>query len=526
MASYKEIFLLINTLSAQEKGQFQQFAERLGRERDYWVMYNEMLREAKKNAENNEDNPEPQFDEARLQRRLTSSGILPERQGDLRIYLYKALLQFLRQQPQKGAEFEVLNLLYEAKLLHQRSLLELALERYTAAQKQAEEFGYQALAVEALKGIVVIESQMDIKEYQTYLSKRLDTLERIIEEQKEDTLAFAQHFRAFTLVRTRKAALDPVEKAAMEALQQHLLSRADNLSLRFFVQIYQNATLACLAILNRDMEGAKQHYRAAISHLGWTDNRKKEHLRLYMIYLSNYLNYCIKLKSYEEAERHLQELEAIRPSNLDDKAEHFQNLFFLKQFLYLNKGELDKATALEPAIEHGLKKYANKINRARERTLRYNMMLTRFALYNYEQALEHIQSILELRRPVHRLDLQPIAKIFRLLILFEQNDHMYMDAQVKAVVQNLNYNKNFGNFEDVILYHFGKLAKLREQNLSSAQEKDLEKQIFENFKVKLEALQQQSQSPPLGFNEILLWVQSKLETDKGFLDLLLKNLKS
>lgn len=333
MASYKEIFLLINTMTAQEKGQFQQFAERPGRERDYWVMYNEMQREAKKNAANNEDNADPQFDEARLQRRLTISGILPERHGDLRIYLYKTLLQFLRQQPQKGVEFEILNLLYEAKLLHQRSLLELALERYTAAQKQAAEFGYQALAVEAMKGIVVIESQMDIKEYQAYLSKQLDALERIIEEQKEDALAFVQHFRAFTLVRTRKATLDPEEQAAMEALQQHLLSRADNPSLRFFVQIYQNATLACLAILNRDMDGAKKHYRAAITHLGWTDNRKKEHLRLYMIYLSNYLNYCIKLKDYEETTLPLQELDAMLPSNLDDEAEHFQNLIFVSSSL-------------------------------------------------------------------------------------------------------------------------------------------------------------------------------------------------
>lgn len=522
MASYKEILFLSRTLSAQEKRQFQQFAERSGKKPDYWIMYKEVMREIEKNAEANEDSAEPQFDEARIQRRLTLAGILPKHHGDLRRYLYDALLQSLRQQPEKGAEFEILNLLYEAKLLHRRSLLELALDRYSAAQKQAEEYGYQSLAVEAIKGIIVIESQMDIKDYQVHLFKQLDNLERNIEEQKEDALAFAQHFRAFILVRTRKNPLDPTEKATIEALRQHILPIKDVSSLRFLVQIYPNATLACLAILDKDIKAAKQYFRIAITHPGWTDSRKTEHLRLYIIYLSNYLSICLKLGAFEEAKHPLQELEAIIPSNLDDEAEYYQNLVFLKQFLYLNTGEFGKAAELEPEIERILKKYANKVNKARERTLRYHMMLMRFAQGDYDKAFEQIKSILELRRSSHRLDLQAIAKIFRLMIWFEKNDHLNWDTQVKAVMQNLSYNKNFDNFEDIILFHFGKLAKLREQNLPSSREKKREKQIFENFKAKLEALQQKLQSPPLGFNEILLWVQSKIEPDKSFLNLLLK----
>jgi hypothetical protein len=521
MASYRQIFDVFETMSLSEKRHFELLSRLYSSERHYKVLYVEI----KKWVEGKGHAPEAAFDEERFERKLYSLGVPVKRLSDLRAYLYRLLLQSLRMLHQEESQdFVITNLLYEAKLLHRKGLFDAAVDRYTIALKLSREYAYPNLSVEALKGIIIIRSQSDAAGYVTQMEEYLGALQEIAPQQYNETLMFAAHFRSGMAIRTRKNnSVTP--DSLREQLLAYLSASEEIASDSFLTRIYRHACRAYWALLDKDWGKAREYFGSIINNDGWSEKRLKEHLRLYIIFLSNYVTYCIKTKTFRDVERHLQELGRITPSGQDDKAEIFQNLVYLQQLYYLNTGALEAASALIPNIEEGLNMYANKINKAREYSLRYNMMLVLFALSDFEEALEQANRIINMKRSRHRQDLQAVAKIFQLIILFEQNNHDYLDVKVRSIVQNLDRTEDLHDFERIVLHHLGKLSKQRYENVAqgAAARKASEAEGFKAFQVALEQWQEkavESHNRPLGCEEVMIWIKSKLEPGKQFRDFL------
>jgi hypothetical protein len=221
---------------------------------------------------------------------------------------------------------------------------------------------------------------------------------------------------------------------------------------------------------------------------------------------------CIATKDFQSFDLYFENLKKIKTNNLDDEAEYFQNEKYVEHFYFLNRGELEAAAALTPAIEAGFLKYVHKINKARERAFRFNMMLTDLALTDYEAALLQISKIINVKKSPHREDIAIAAKLFELVIQYELRDHHALDVRVRSLIENLKYNDNYLDFERTVLLGLGKLIKNQQGSFNDKQESLNAKIILDKLSIDLLALKQSDNfKKPIGFDEINLWIRAKIE---------------
>ena len=518
----KYLYQLIRGLAPAEKRYFDLWSGRYGSNRQYLVVYNEINAMLSEKAEMDAVETAPDLDEKQLIARLKQKGLEQASFSDAKDYLYEMLLSSLRIQHEKETqEYSIKTSIQEAKVLERRGMPEAAMEKYNAALKDAQKYQQHGAAIDALRCLVTLTAQFDPKNYSEVIQNYLKALDAAAAHLKEELHLFRHNFLAFVLVRTQKSFTDAARKNQIAQLSETLYAIRDTPE-TFFAQIYGYSTEASLSILEKRREDTRKHYLQIIGI--WDDppnqHLKEEHLRSYIIFLGNYLTYCVSTKDYESFQKYFQRMKDIKPANADDEAEYFQNLKYVEHFYLLNRGMLEVAAQLFPDIERGLTKYAAKINKARERTLRFNMMLTCVGLEQYDEALRHLGHLLG--KSPHREDLSTAAKLFELIIQYEQRNHAALDTRIRSLTENLKYNDNLHDFERTVLKHLSKLIRLQQSNLpGSKQENPETPAVLEAFQSALQTLKaDQKFEKPSGFEAILLWVRSKRE-HKPFRDLLM-----
>lgn len=515
----KYLYQLIKGLTPAEKRYFDLWARRYEGKSQYFVVYNEI------NAllsEKTEANPSTDLDETALMARLKKWNFDQAAFSDAKRDLYDSLLASLRfQQEKQTREYSIKTMIQEGKILERRGMLEAALEKYNAALKDAQKYELYGLAIDILRCLVPLVTQFDPKNYAEGIQNYVKTLEETVTHLKEEITLFGHNFLASVLVRTQKSFTDDIRRSQIAQLKHGLDAISPDVPAAFFAQIYWYTTQASLAILEKRKEDTKKHYLQIINIWDDPTNRhlKEEHMRSYIIALGNYLTYCVSTKDDASYKQYLAQAAHIKPTTLDDEAEHFQSLKYVEHLYLLNRGDLEAAVKLFPDIERGLIKYAAKINKARERTFRFNMMLTCIGLEQYPEALSHTEHLIG--KSPHRTDLSTAAKLFELIIQYEQQDHAALDARVKSLTENLKYNNNLHSFEHAVLTHLSKLIRIQQNTLPGSKQKDRETPlVLAAFESKLQNLKQDPTfEKPSGFDAILLWVRSKTE-QKPFRDLL------
>jgi hypothetical protein len=218
----------------------------------------------------------------------------------------------------------------------------------------------------------------------------------------------------------------------------------------------------------------------------------------YFAVLSNMIYLCTQLRKFDEIPLYLEKLKAIPANNVrrmneDLMIKLFSSTFSAELSLYLQTGEFEKACALVPEIEAGLKKYRNKLSKIRYAYFCFNLAIVFFATGDFSGALKRINMLLNDTDIDSDQDIHCMARILNLIIHLEMGNSDLIPYTLRSTQRYLSKRNRIYRFESVILQFINKLSKavsasevencyrsLRPE-LQSLVKDPFEKSVFEYF---------------------------------------------
>ncbi|HRI59557.1 MAG TPA: hypothetical protein PK228_07530, partial [Saprospiraceae bacterium] len=513
MITTDKLYKLISTLQSAEKRYFKLLVARQeGSSQQYMHLFQLMESSIVRDIH---DDPVFTLDEAALIVRMKRKGV-PENQFHvIRYQLAQMLFKALRlMQEENNKEDSIKLLLKNAGLLERRGLFDWADEMAEEALDTAQQYEYHALAIEALCRLVYLRSQRDTQRYAEKLKDNLQDIETTAQHLISENRLFSLSYQALALFRTTKGIKQDTMEPEIERLLHHPLLSDPATADTFLSKLYYHHTQATLAYLRKGHREAMPLF-ARVVELWENDiyrHFQEERPRQFIVHLANYLNFCIIEGDFATYDLHIKSLENFKPSNFDDEAEVFQNKFFLQQLYYLNQGLPEEARKLIPHIEKGLKKYDFKINKSRLFSIRYHIILTFFALGEYEKALGNCETLQKYGKSEQRRDVQLFTNILRNIAHLELENFEALERFILMARNNLNPDIPSPDFERIVLIYLSKLAELYLNNQTAARLwQKVMKPVLEEFQKALEEFAA-SRPPkiPLGYEETLIWVKSKV----------------
>lgn len=517
MKTWDNIFSLVASLSKSEKRHFKLLAALQEGEKKYLTLFDEM---EKLSAQAEPPYLWDEAGETRLKNRLLRKGIGGPLHV-LRSYLSGLILKSLRiQDDYRTAADEARVRLQESLLLQRKGLFQSAIEKCEEALDIAAGYELFDAEADALTRLCYLKSQLNLKNYREELTQLCQRLESAAHKLQTEARYHSLHYQVFALGRLQANPNNPETGRLLDTLAQDERLRVDPETLTFQSGIYFYSILANIAYTRRDKASARMHNHAMLRLWERHPRQIEEKPRNYIIALANYLNLCISSGHLSDVEHYLEKMKAVRPVFFDDKAEAFQNLALIQQLYFLNTAQLDKAAALIPYIEQGLSEYRAKVNRAREIVLRNNILTTHFANGDYAAALEYTQALANLGRTEHRVDIQSMTGVWRLIFQYELRHDKYLEQLVKNATQNLRDNERLYDFERLVMYHINRIAQVRMKNLPAPAEQAATRLQFQAFQGALQQFsEKQGNARFLGLEEVSIWVESHC-TGKTFVDIL------
>lgn len=451
-------------------------------------------------------------DEVRLKNEMTRRGVAAAQFHVVRYNLSKMVLRALRLMQEESTRADEVRIkLKNAQLLAHRGFFDWAEDTLREALHTAREFQFHALEIEARIGLLQLRAQGNHTGYVQMIREQTDAIVASTTEYTREKTLFSLQYEAIGLFRASKGMPAPIE---LDQLQQHLQSTKPGPNSTFLAQLYHRHAHATLAVLEGG--GAKaQPWFASLVEL-WEEPRyrdmRHEYPQLFIAHFSNFLGNCLQLGEFGTYDAHINQLVAFKAPNLDVEAELFQDKLYLYQLYYLNKGLFGEALRLVPEIEAGLVKYDFKINPSRRIVIRYNIVLTYFALEKYKEAIWQCEVLLHAGKTGQRDDVQSFNKILRQISYLELKELEELKRFVSSVKKLIGMPLPRPDFERIVLQHLVELSELCLNHPTEARlwQKIL-RPVMEKFKTSLEDFKS-SQPPkiPLGYQETLAWVDSKI----------------
>lgn len=223
---------------------------------------------------------------------------------------------------------------------------------------------------------------------------------------------------------------------------------------------------------------------------------------IYRATLTGLLNACLYLGKVEKYKAILDRLPVIRMESRTDKR-RLQVLVYSSSLLYcLNFGDKASGTRLIEEIQSWV---ANNLSEFETDVLfnfYYNSCLFHFMHGNYKQAILLLNQILNSKRQDLRQDIYDYAQLFQLLIHFELHNMDLLEYQIQNVRRYLKTRKLDREYEANILQFFVKALEMPQVN-------QLRKEMETLCAYLAGLLADTSTPPPLGCQEILMWLESK-----------------
>lgn len=232
----------------------------------------------------------------------------------------------------------------------------------------------------------------------------------------------------------------------------------------------------------------------------------------YLSALTNYLQAAILCKQYDTMfQKYFSELERFyldpalsdRDADIQIKTRLFVR-FYMIRFLYLiNSGQHNKITAMLPAFLSQLEIYKSSMAEVSVSDFNYFIALYNFGIGNYLQAYNYLNTFLTAgNAPGEETQ---AAKLLQMFAVFELNDDTMIEQSVKSVYRYLKTRKLFRKFEQAMMLfikhsirHYSDSEKMKglylqlKVNLEKIKNDPFEKRAFEGF-------------------DYILWVESKIK---------------
>lgn len=254
-----------------------------------------------------------------------------------------------------------------------------------------------------------------------------------------------------------------------------------------------------------------QTYREILALWEGSERMRKENPSRFINVIANYANSCQTLRLIPEMLEQIDKLENFPTSDFNSEAERFQNLAHLKILHFLNTRKLKEAMELidlnsNDGIERGLSYYKTKVNAARRRTIIYNCFVLYFILENYKKANQWLQRVFDDSIGEARSDLRALSVIFTPVFWYERGDFDSFENFFRSAKYAINDSKEAAptTLERIMVEFLGKLKS------KGGDKRIVELANWAKSKISLAYFGDESERIPLGLDEFMLWLDSKI----------------
>ncbi len=251
-------------------------------------------------------------------------------------------------------------------------------------------------------------------------------------------------------------------------------------------------------------------YRAAANWVRLFDDNPKikaEDPDLYMRGIYYVLTCLFYMNSYDRFIEYYEKLEEFVSQHKKELKELSQMLAFLylnntKLNKYYLEGDFEAGVATVPYILENLKKYKLLLDTHRILVFYYKISYMYVGAEKYDQALDYLNAIINLKAGHLRGDIQCYARLMRLLIHYEKGHYDFISYEVDAVQRFMEKTEAFSQLPRAILRFLKQLIKTPVAD---------HKRMFEVFKKELEILKEDYyEKRSFWYLDMLMWVESRL----------------
>jgi hypothetical protein len=192
----------------------------------------------------------------------------------------------------------------------------------------------------------------------------------------------------------------------------------------------------------------------------------REEPNIYFSILTNIIYVASQLKHYEEVFNYLKKLREVPQTfdihrNEDLEIKLFSSANSIEITLYNNMGDYEKALALLPSIEEGLKRFSGKLNKLREAYFFFNIAVAFFGTAKYSLALKWNNKLLNNEHIEESQDIHCFSMIFNLIIHLELKNDELIPYTYKSLHRYLSTRNRVYNFETTFMNFVAKLMKTK-----------------------------------------------------------------
>lgn len=224
----------------------------------------------------------------------------------------------------------------------------------------------------------------------------------------------------------------------------------------------------------------------------------REEPNIYFSVVTNAIYIGSQLKRFDEVFANLKKLRAVPETfdttrNEDIEVKLFSSANSIELNLYLHLGEFEKAIALVPKIEEGMKKYEGKLNKVRRADFYFNIAASYFGAGKHSQALKWINKLLNDSEIDHSQDIHCFTQMLNLIVHIELKHDDLVPYTFKSTHRYLSTRNRAYKFENVFLDFIARILKTKQRSeqiryyqelrdsLLALKEDPFEKTAFEYF---------------------------------------------
>jgi len=235
----------------------------------------------------------------------------------------------------------------------------------------------------------------------------------------------------------------------------------------------------------------------------------KEEPNIYFSVLTNLIYVSTSLKKYEEVFQLMDKLKAV-PETLDTSRNEdleiklFSSAYSIEITLYNTLSEFEKAIGLIPAIEKGLERFGDKINRLRKAYFYFNISIAYFGAEKYSAALRWTNKLFSEPNIDENQDIYCFARILNLIIHIELQNDDVIPYILTSTSRFLNTRNRVYKFETVFLEFIEQLTRTNKKSDSSI--------IYRKLLVNLKKLSADPfEKTVFEYFDFIAWCKSKIE---------------
>jgi hypothetical protein len=421
-----DLFELIHCMDAAEKGFFSKFAQRhvLKEGNNYEQLFQILAKM-------------PAYDADVVSAELKKLGIgtpLPAAKNYLKLIILRAMRDY---NSSRDTHTTLLEGLQNLAFLYDKKQYDLLRKELKRLKKIAEMYAEHHILFK-------------IGDYEKKLHKEtarrdiIEGMEEILSEMQAQAAAFQnqlrfEHFLEKISVITQKRGSDR-EQAVNALLASELLTAEENAT-TLFSRIYYHQIHAIAYMLKGENEASQKKYGAVLSIWEAAPHLIQEFPARYRRILNNYLVICSLTGDYQVFEQLLAKVRSSPATQPVDRAEIFSIAHNAELLSRMGTYDWAGVEAMIPSLKAGLDAYGPLLRQSTVLVFQYHIAIFYFLSGDYASCRKWLREITETPRTEQRMDIQRMAKVLNLLLLWQKRDHELLEFELRAVTR---YFENWG----------------------------------------------------------------------------------